>query len=45
VVVEIADEAHKIEEFLPELDRLMHTGLIVIEPIETSHLRPQRESC
>lgn len=36
VVIEIADEAHKIEDFLPELDHLMVTGLVVVEPVEVS---------
>jgi hypothetical protein len=36
VVIEIADEAQKIEDFLPELDHLMVTGLVVVEPVEVS---------
>ena len=36
VVIEIADDLDKIEAFLPVLDAFVESGLVVIEPAETS---------
>jgi uncharacterized protein len=33
VVVEIVDEPHKIEEFLPVLDEMMAEGMVTVEPV------------
>jgi uncharacterized protein len=33
VVVEIVDEAEKIEAFLPVLDELMDGGMVTVEPV------------
>jgi PII-like signaling protein len=34
MIVEIVDESHKIEAFLPELDKMMQGGLVTIEGIK-----------
>ena len=34
VVIEITDDVDKIENFLSELDGLLDTGLVVLEPVE-----------
>ena len=37
VVVEIVDAQEKIDAFLPELDRMMSSGLVTIEKVQVLH--------
>ena len=43
VVVEIVDEAHKIEAFLPVLDEMMAEGMVTVEPVRVITYRHGRE--
>jgi PII-like signaling protein len=34
VVIIIVDAEHKIRDFLPQLDELVHEGMVIIDPVE-----------
>jgi len=41
MVVEIVDEAEKINQFLPDLDRMIGEGMVTIEKVEVLVYRHQ----
>lgn len=43
VVIEIVDAREKVEAFLPELDRMMPSGLVTMEPVRVLHYRAEGE--
>ena len=43
VVIEVVDSQDKIDAFLPELDRMMSSGLVTLEKVQVLHYRA-RES-
>jgi PII-like signaling protein len=40
MVIEIVDSLEKIEQFLPELDRLINGGLVTLEQVKVLHYKP-----
>jgi hypothetical protein len=39
IVIDIVDAEERIQQFLPELDRLMQDGLVTLEPVRVLHYR------
>jgi PII-like signaling protein len=45
IVIEIVDEAPKIQEFLPHLDEMVPEGMVTLEKVRVIAYRaPERES-
>lgn len=42
IVVEIVDQADRVEQFLPQLDELIHEGLVTMESVEVITYRPRQ---
>jgi uncharacterized protein len=40
MVIEIVDSLAKIEQFLPELDRMVNGGLVTLEQVKVLHYKP-----
>lgn len=44
IVIEIVDAQEKIDAFLPELDRMMDSGLVTMERVQVLHYRARGET-